>query len=84
MGMFDTVVVRCPSCGDPAYFQSKAGDCVLASLSLDNASPDVLADLAGDQHTCDCGETFRIVVQINAWVESVNGPGRHGRIIGRE
>ena len=45
MGMFDTVMVPCPTCGEPSEFQSKGGDCTLATYTLDDAPDDVLLDV---------------------------------------
>jgi hypothetical protein len=84
MGMFDTVFVPCPKCGEKTGFQSKAGLCQLANYTLGDAPADVLADIAGETEHCDCGESFRVVVSIHAWAESTDAPGRHGRIIGRD
>jgi hypothetical protein len=45
MGMYDTVLVPCPACGATSEFQSKGGDCTLATYSLDEAPDDVLLDV---------------------------------------
>lgn len=45
MGVYDTVLVRCPQCGTPAEFQSKSGRCLLETYSLDEAPDDVLLDV---------------------------------------
>jgi hypothetical protein len=45
MGMFDSVMVPCPSCGERAEFQSKGGDCTLATYELHEAPSDVLSDV---------------------------------------
>ena len=62
MGMYDTVMVRCPQCGTPAGFQSKSGSCDLETFSLDEAPDDVLRDV--NRHspaTCmKCGARFGV------------------------
>jgi hypothetical protein len=45
MGMFDTVMVRCPRCGEKSEFQSKSGKCLLNVYELDDCPKDVLADV---------------------------------------
>jgi len=45
MGMFDTVMVACPQCGEQSEFQSKGGDCTLETYTLDDAPDDVLLDV---------------------------------------
>ena len=45
MGMFDTVMVPCPTCGVQAEFQSKSGSCTLETYALDDAPDDVLLDV---------------------------------------
>lgn len=55
MGMFDSVFINCPNCDARLEFQSKAGDCILGSYSLDNAPEAVKADLIGDWEQCTCG-----------------------------
>lgn len=65
MGMYDTVMVRCPQCGVPAEFQSKSGICALATYSLDEAPDDVLRDV--NRHapaTCaKCGARFGVEIE---------------------
>lgn len=66
--MFDIVRVPCPKCGALNESQSKGGDCTLTIYDLDNAPPEILADLSryGTQ-TCDeCGASFRIMVRCMA------------------
>jgi len=45
MGCYDTVKVPCPNCGTTNDFQSKGGDCLMRSYTLDNAPDDVLSDV---------------------------------------
>lgn len=62
MGCYDSVMVPCPKCGERREFQSKSGDCNLASYNLEEAPVDVLADV--NRHgarRCDgCGTLFEV------------------------
>ena len=57
MGMFDSVMVPCPKCGERAEFQSKAGDCHLEIFTIDDA-PDVVETCA------KCRTRFTIAIAI--------------------
>ena len=59
MGCYDTVLVRCPVCGDMGYFQSKGGECTMTDYPLENVPPDVLSDVnRHSPHECGCCGTF--------------------------
>lgn len=61
MGMFDTVLVKCPSCFKKHDFQSKSGDCILGYFNLKNCPDSVLLDV--NRHspvTCKCGALFEV------------------------
>ena len=45
MGVYDTVIVPCPTCGECGEFQSKSGKCLLETYSLDEAPDDILLDV---------------------------------------
>jgi len=67
MGMFDTVLVPCPSCGEVYAAQSKGGECMLAAYELDEAPANVLMDV--NRHgpfRCTCGMVFRVEVTVTA------------------
>ena len=58
MGMFDTVYVKCPGCGERVGCQSKSGGCYLDEYELDTAPIEVLAGILGGNgwtycETCD-------------------------------
>lgn len=62
MGMFDSVYVKCPKCGQDVEFQSKGGDCILAEFTdLNNIPVDVASDL-NESEFCDCGHVVCISV----------------------
>jgi predicted RNA-binding Zn-ribbon protein involved in translation (DUF1610 family) len=64
MGMFDSVMVPCPTCGTKTEAQSKSGECSLAVYDLSNAPASVLADV--NRHApflCDnCGMLFSVQI----------------------
>ncbi len=64
MGMFDTVLVPCPACGEPSEFQSKGGDCTLTTYTLDEAPDDVLRDVNrhAPNHCTKCDTKFAVEI----------------------
>lgn len=68
MGMFDTVRVPCPNCGEREDFQSKSGSCCLRTYDLENCPADILADV--NRHapaTCaHCGTVFAVELTVAA------------------
>lgn len=76
MGMFDSVYVKCRSCGSEVEFQSKAGECALRSYYFGvmppskGAVPDVIAaDLIGKTEVCEsCGASVALNGYIHVWV----------------
>lgn len=65
MGLFDSVMVPCPSCGTKEEFQSKSGPCLLDTFELEEAPEDVLLDV--NRHspiTCSkCGAKFGVAIR---------------------
>lgn len=65
MGMYDTVLVRCPQCGTVAEFQSKSGKCLLETYARDEAPDDVVRGV--NRHapaTCvKCGVRFGVEIE---------------------
>ncbi len=61
MGMFDSVFVRCPKCGEEVEFQSKAGVCELKRYSANNVPPEIAQDISGDVQSCECGEMLKLI-----------------------
>lgn len=68
MGMYDSVMVPCPECGQYAEFQSKSGMCLLDTYSLGDAPDDVLMDVnRHSPHKCEkCGTKYS--VEINGYM----------------
>jgi NMD protein affecting ribosome stability and mRNA decay len=67
MGMFDTVNVDCPSCGEKESlgFQSKSGECTLADYTMRDAPDDVLSGLQNYPVRCkNCNKSFSPVVRV--------------------
>lgn len=60
MGMFDSVITRCRTCGEQVEFQSNAGACTLAEYSLDDCPPEIAADILGTSMICKCGDVVTI------------------------
>ncbi len=62
MGMFDSVGVPCPKCGEVFEAQSKSGPCFCNWYSIDAVPLDVAEDI--DRHapfTCKkCGNVFSV------------------------
>ena len=61
MGVYDTVWVKCPKCGEENGFQSKSGDCSLRDFDLDNCPEDVMYNI--NRHSpmeCDCGCKYQV------------------------
>lgn len=64
MGMYDTVTVPCPTCGECTEFQSKSGECKLETYSLEEAPDDVLLDVNrhAPKRCYKCGTLFTVEV----------------------
>jgi len=62
MGMFDTILVPCPTCGERSEFQTKSGDCLLGCWNLEDAPEDPMLDV--NRHApneCEnCGTIFKV------------------------
>lgn len=64
MGMFDTVVFRCPRCDQPIEEQTKAGECCLHHHPSDNVPPEIAKSLLGDTvHCSGCNHSWTVVAQ---------------------
>lgn len=65
MGLYDSVRVPCPRCGEKQEFQSKSGPCCMDTFELDACPLNVLADV--NRHapaTCaKCGTKYFVMVE---------------------
>ena len=62
MGMFDTVLIRCPSCGAHIEEQSKAGECCLYVYAAEDVPTDIADDIIGTTIECEnCSSVFKIL-----------------------
>lgn len=69
MGMFDTLLIRCPNCGEIHEQQTKTDPCLLLDYELHAAPLDVLAYVAHRAIKClECGNHFLVEVQTMATV----------------
>jgi len=77
MGVYDTVVVPCPLCGEIYYAQSKGSyECSLRMFDLANAPADVMSDV--NRHApfvCECGAIFKVQIKSMSSVQVI---GRRG------
>lgn len=62
MGLYDSVIFRCPGCGEEIEFQSKSGRCELSRFDADDVYVPmaIAADLHENTAVCaGCGELLR-------------------------
>lgn len=62
MGVYDTIIAKCPECGAKNYYQTKGGACVSADYNIDDAPDDVMCD--ANRHTpqnCEGCEKLLVV-----------------------
>ena len=73
MGVFDSVFVICPHCGqENVDFQSKAGVCALLEYNLNNCPASIAEDLNGKVEKCPkcgLGIVFKSQIISKCWVE---------------
>lgn len=62
MGMFDTVYFECPKCKTNTEEQSKSGDCMLDTYSLETAPFTVVADILGPVWCENC--QTRLIIEM--------------------
>ncbi len=64
MGMFDSVMVKCPNCGKENEFQSKSGDCLLELYTLEDCPDNVMVNV--NRHSpceCGCGTKYEVDIK---------------------
>lgn len=70
MGLYDTLNIDCPRCGNPVEFQSKAGPCEMRSYHLHYVPVVVAHDLNGKVEQCRGCDQY-VVVRIPGVVNTV-------------
>lgn len=69
MGMFDSVMIRCPKCGEQVEFQSKAGPCNLERYDQTCVPIEVAKSIEGDSESCGgCGHVLTVVTMLPQFV----------------
>jgi hypothetical protein len=59
MGMYDTIFMECPKCGEMNEEQTKWGPCRLHEYTIDDASPDAIEKFVQDPVKCrSCGKKY--------------------------
>lgn len=69
MGLYDEIRTRCPKCGGIFEWQSKSGDCTLATYGVHDAPYEVLAGAKYGQCENGCPVVGKITVRHFAEVE---------------
>jgi len=61
MGMYDSVMTKCPDCGTSVEFQSKAGTCNCCEYDVHEVPVEIAKDLENMTETCQqCGRILRL------------------------
>ncbi len=72
MGMFDTVLIKCPSCGYVNEVQDKMGPQEMKVFTESNAPLQVLVSLSEKELFCDeCGDQYKIDLEYRYKVRCV-------------
>lgn len=63
MGIFDSLYIACPNCGEPMEFQSKAlDDAYLRRFTLQDCPPEILCDVMNDPRYHEkCGQWVALI-----------------------
>lgn len=65
MGMYDSLYVDCPQCGNELEFQSKSGPCALLSCKKNSLGPDIAIGMNWDIVRCEfCNKRIQLVCKI--------------------
>lgn len=66
MGIFDSVMVPCPVCGEQIEFQSKAGACRGKIYSCESVPVSIASDINGGKEKCyNCKTTVVLFIADN-------------------
>ncbi len=61
MGLFNSLYIKCPDCGNELEFQSKSGECAMSVYNDSNLSPTVAVGMDDDIVRCDfCNNNFEL------------------------
>jgi predicted RNA-binding Zn-ribbon protein involved in translation (DUF1610 family) len=70
MGMYDSVIARCPNCGNIIEWQSKAGKCSLYTFDIEEVPVEIAVDIAGETVECpECGELTTVHCEFDRYVK---------------
>lgn len=62
MGLFDSVLAKCPSCGKSVEFQSKEWNCNMDCYTVENAPGAILRDIVNEPRYCaSCGNWMALI-----------------------
>lgn len=64
MGCYDSIVFKCPACGNEIAAQSKGGACSMMTYGLNDVPADVASD--ANRHApylCKCGASWKFYIQ---------------------
>lgn len=69
MGMFDSVYVHCPECGETNELQSKSGECSLHTYLLNDAPLDVMVGIDQSNYCKFCYKQFKLkLINKPVWI----------------
>ena len=75
MGVYDIVLVECPTCLNTVGFQTKSGECTMTTYNLNDCPADVLRDVnRHSPYKCsECKTLFYVELEILAKVKIFKG-----------
>lgn len=73
MGMYDSIMVNCPTCDKLTEIHSKADRCNLAVYTLNTAPAKVLLDICEESHFCPNNHSFYLRVQSIVHADAIVG-----------
>lgn len=64
MGLFDTIILKCPNCKGILEFQSKGGECILKEYNEKNVSWNVMLAVNGKVIKCEnCLKNIKLIIK---------------------
>ena len=78
MGMFDTVSLACPHCGERTEFQTKAGQCLGMNYEIESVPARIAESLSERAVTCtSCDQPIFFSAKVVVTIEATkNNPER--------